>query len=146
MSTDTRSTDDTAVVADGLHTVAIRMLRRLRNEDVGSTVGPARLSVLSILVFGGPSTVSELAAAEQVKPPTMSRLVAGLEREGLARRIQDSRDGRAVRVKPTPKGRRILEKVRARRLSVLACRLGSLSPEELAVVHEALGNLRRIFD
>jgi len=121
-------------------------MRRLRKEDVESGIGPARLSVLSILVFEGPSTVGELAAAEQVKPPTMSRLVTGIEHDGLARRSGDARDGRLVQVRPTGKGRKTLERACAKRLSTLARRLGNLSPEELAVVHEAVDSLRRIVD
>ena len=70
-------------VADGLHSAAIHLLRRVRKQDIASGEGPARLSALSVLVFGGPKTLGELAAAEQVKPPTMSRIVAGLKRSGL---------------------------------------------------------------
>ena len=146
MSRDSRLADDTLRLADALHSAAIRMLRRLRKEDVGSGIGPARLSVLSILVLEGSSTVGELAAAEQVKPPTMSRLVTGLEHDGLARRSGDVRDGRMVQVRPTGKGRKIFERARAKRLSALARGLGNLSPEELAVVQEAVGSLRRIID
>ncbi len=87
--------------------------------------------------------MSELAAVEQVKLPTMSRLVTGLEHDGLARR---SRDGRFVKVRPTARGRKIFEKARAKRLSTLTRRLGNLSPEELAVVQEAVRNLRSVFD
>ena len=144
MSRDSRLADDTIRLADALHSAAIRMLRRLRQEDVESGIGTARLSVLSLLVFEGPSTVGELAAAEQVKPPTMSRLVTGLEHDGLAQRSGDARDGRLVQVSSTGKGRRILEKAREKRLSTLARRLRNLSPEELAVVQKAVGSLRRI--
>jgi len=70
------------VVADRLHSAAIHLLRRVRKQDVATGEGPARLSALSVLVFGGQKTLSELAAAEQVKPPTMSRIVAGLARNG----------------------------------------------------------------
>ena len=146
MSRDSRLGDEAIRLADALHSAAIRMLRRLRQEDVESGIGPARLSVLSILVFEGPSTVGELAALEQVKPPTMSRLVSGLEHDGLARRRGDVRDGRLVQVFPTGKGRKILEKAREKRLSTLARRLKNLSPEELALVQEAVGSLRRILE
>ena len=70
-------------VADGLHSAAIHLLRRVRKQDVATGEGPARLSALSVLVFGGPKALGELAAAEQVKPPTMSRMVAGLARSRL---------------------------------------------------------------
>ena len=61
--------------ADRLHSAAIHLLRSLRREDARLGVGPAGLSVLSVLVFGGPKTIGELAAIEQVKAPTMSRIV-----------------------------------------------------------------------
>ena len=69
---------ETIAVADRLHSAAIHLLRRVRKQDEASGVGPAQLSALSVLVFAGPKTFGELAAAEQVKPPTMSRIVAGL--------------------------------------------------------------------
>jgi DNA-binding MarR family transcriptional regulator len=99
-----------------------------------------------VLVFGEASTMSELADAEQVKLPTMSRLVAGLERDGLARRSPDDQDRRAVRVRPTEKGKRVLESARERRLATLARRLESLSVKEAAVVRESEQILRRLFD
>ena len=72
---------DTAAIADRLHSAAIHLLRRVRKQDAATGEGPARLSALSVLVFGGPMTLGQLAAAEQVKPPTMSRIVTGLERQ-----------------------------------------------------------------
>src|SRR5690349_1980797 len=81
--------------ADALHSAAIHLLRGVRKEDVRAGVGPARLSVLSVLVFGGPSRLSDLARLEQVRPPTMSKIVAGLETQGLVRRRPDPHDARA---------------------------------------------------
>src|SRR5436305_15150059 len=83
--------------ADRLHSAAIHLLRRLRVRDLASGIGPAQLSALSVLVFGGPRSLGELAEAEQVRPPTMSRIVEGLERAGLACR-QATADGRRVRL------------------------------------------------
>src|SRR5580658_5800755 len=84
-------------IADQLHSAAIHLLRRLRKQDIAIGEGPARLSALSVLVFGGPKTLGELAAAEQVKPPTMSRIVAGLARSRLIEITADSRDARRKR-------------------------------------------------
>src|SRR5713101_6430910 len=98
-----------ATVADRLHSAAIHLLRRVRKQDAATGEGPARLSALSVLVFGGPMTLGQLAAAEQVKPPTMSRIVTGLERSGLARIDADARDARRIRVSVTPKGERLLQ-------------------------------------
>jgi hypothetical protein len=98
-------------VADRLHSAAIHLLRHARKQDVLAKVGPARLSALSVLVFGGPMALGQLAAAEQVKAPTMSRIVAGLKRSGLARRLKrmqrraaDSRDRNGQRGTVTAAG------------------------------------------
>src|SRR2546427_13274775 len=102
-------------VADALHSAAIRLLRIVRAEDTQSGIGPAQLSALSVLVFHGPRSLGELAEAEQVRPPTMSRIVEGLVRQGLARRVSEASDRRSVRVSPTPRGRRRLLEGKARR-------------------------------
>jgi DNA-binding MarR family transcriptional regulator len=96
-------------VADRLHSAAIHLLRHARKQDVLARQGPARLSALSVLVFGGPMALGQLAAAEQVKAPTMSRIVAGLKRSGLAKIKTDTKDGRSIRVTATPKGERLLQ-------------------------------------
>jgi DNA-binding MarR family transcriptional regulator len=115
--------------ADRLHSAAIHLLRRLRVRDRESGVGPAQLSALSVLVLGGgPRSLGELADIEQVRPPTMSRIVASLERAGLVRR-RATEDGRRVRLEATPKGVRILQEGRRRRVESLAQALSSL-PEE----------------
>src|SRR5262247_2390998 len=111
-----------AVVADRLHSAAIHLLRGLRRQDA-AWGGPAKLSALSVLVFGGPRTVGALARAEQVRLPTMSRLVAALEHDGLAARTPDPADGRASRVHPTARGRSVLHRGRARRVAALTRRL-----------------------
>jgi DNA-binding MarR family transcriptional regulator len=123
--------------ADRLHSAAIHLLRRVRASDVETGLSPSRLSVLSVLVFGGPRTPSELAAAEQVRLPTISALVRGLEEDGLVRRAADPADGRVVRLSATAKGRRILERGRERRLDNLEELLEPLSREELRVLAEA---------
>src|SRR6059058_738700 len=82
--------------ADRLHSAAIHLLRRLRVGDRESGIGPAQLSALSVLVFGGPRSLGELADAEQVRPPTMSRIVSGLERAGLVKRGHRGRTARAA--------------------------------------------------
>jgi len=119
-----------AEVADRLHSAAIHLLRRLRVRDLASGIGPAQLSALSVLVFAGPRSLGELAEAEQVRPPTMSRIVAGLERDGLVRR-HATEDKRRVRLEATAKGTKILQEGRRRRVESLALAVSSLSPEEL---------------
>ena len=109
----------------------------MRREDPATGVPPAQLSALSVLVFGGPRTLGELAAAEQVRPPTMTRIVQALEAEGLVRRERDPDDGRIHRLRTTAKGRRVMQRGRERRVENLAALLGRLSPDEVARVREA---------
>ena len=93
-------------VADRLHSAAIHLLRRVRAPDKQSGISPARLSALSVLVFAGPRTLSQLAAAEQVRPPTMSVIGKALEGDGLVARQPSKEDARAVILRPTAKGKR----------------------------------------
>jgi len=90
-----------------------------------------------VLVFGGPRTLGELAAAEQVRPPTMTRVVQGLEADDLVRRASDSRDGRIVRLHATAKGRRVMQRGRERRVASLATLLSRLDRREIDRVREA---------
>lgn len=118
-------------VADRLHSAAIHLLRHARKQDAFARQGPARLSALSVLVFGGPMALGQLAAAEQVKAPTMSRIVAGLKRSGLARIETDSKDGRRIRVTATAKGKKLLQQARVRRIRLLAETLREVQDAEL---------------
>lgn len=131
-------------VADRLHSAAIHLLRLVRREDVATGLSPARLSALSVLVFGGARTVGELAAAEQVRSPTMSRLVAEMEADGFVERRPSADDGRAVVVSATAKGRRVLLAGRRRRVETLAARLRTLDAEEVAVLDRAAVLMERL--
>src|SRR5579863_7960663 len=101
--------------ADRLHSVAIHLLRYLRKQDVASGLTAPRLSALSVVVFAGPLTLGALAAAEQVRPPSMTRIVASLQESGLVQRVPGETDRRQVLITATPDGRRLLEEGRARR-------------------------------
>ena len=133
-------------VADRLHSTAIHLLRRLRRQDVATGEGPARLSALSVLVFGGPRTLKELAAAEQVKPPTMSRIVAGLARSRLVEIDEDPHDARRMRIRATAQGKRLLEQGRERRIAYLSSHLKNLTPDELSRVGGAVDILARVLE
>lgn len=122
---------DVRDLADALHSAAIHLLRRVRRVDEESGLTASRLSALSVLVFGGPTTLGGLARAEQVTAPTMTRLVQALERQGLVAREAHERDARAVLVRATPRGRTILERGRERRISELVGLLQSLPREDL---------------
>ena len=131
-------------VATRLHSVAIHLLRRVRRGDEALGLSAARLSALSVVGFGGPRTLGELAAAEQVQPPTMTRIVAALEQDGLVTRTADPEDRRVFRVQITDKGRRILEQGRSRRTALLAEQLRALSPDDLATVERATAILEHL--
>jgi DNA-binding MarR family transcriptional regulator len=128
---------DPAAVADRIHGAAIRLLRFVRKEDAAAGVSGPQLSALSVLVFGGPQMLTALAEAEQVRLPTMSRLVADLEARGLVVRKPDSADRRVSRVSPTKKGRSLLEEGRKRRLARLVEVLGCLSSARLSTLASA---------
>lgn len=134
-----------AAVADRLHSAAIHLLRSARREDPASGLSPARLSALSVVVFAGPLSLGELAAAEQVRPPTMSRLVAALVDAGLVEREPDPADGRVTRLRPTAEGRRILDEGRRRRVAYLAALLGGLDSGDLATLDAAADLLMALF-
>jgi DNA-binding MarR family transcriptional regulator len=123
--------------ADRFHSAAIHALRDVRREDPATGVPPAQLSALSVLVFGGPRTLGELAATEQVRPPTMTRIVQALEAEGHVRRERDRHDARVWRLRATARGRRVMRQGRERRVANLAVLLGTLTRSELETVHEA---------
>ncbi len=129
--------------ADRLHSAAIHLLRRLRVRDRESGVGPAQLSALSVLVFGGPRSLGELADAEQVRPPTMSRIVAGLERAGLVRR-RATEDGRRVRLEASAKGTKVLQEGRMRRVESLAKALCALSGKEQKLLGQLVELLQQV--
>src|SRR5215475_2337110 len=135
---------EAVAIADRLHSAAIHLLRRVRKQDVATGEGPARLSALSVLVFGGPKTLGELAAAEQVKPPTMSRIVAGLARSRLIEIANDPKDARRMSIRATAKGTRLLRKGRQMRIEYLAARLQQLDTEDLAKLGEGIEVLRKV--
>jgi DNA-binding MarR family transcriptional regulator len=109
----------------------------VRREDPATGVPPAQLSALSVLVFGGSRTLGELAAAEQVRPPTMTRIVQALDADGLVRRARDPADGRVQRLHATARGRRVLQRGRERRVANLASLLGRLPRAEIERIREA---------
>jgi DNA-binding MarR family transcriptional regulator len=130
-------------VANQLHSVAIHLLRRLRVRDRETNVGPAQLSALSVLVFGGPRSLGELADAEQVRPPTMSRIVAGLQRYGLIRR-HATEDGRRVRLEATPKGVSLMWEARKRRVDSLATAVAGLHENQRQQLRDSLTLLQQV--
>jgi DNA-binding MarR family transcriptional regulator len=136
--------DDATQLASRLHSAAIHLLRRLRQEDAAAGLSAPRLSALSVLVFGGPSSIGELAAAEQVRPPTISRLVRDLERDGLVRREAYPADGRVQRIAATEAGKELLAEGRRRRVARLASAIASLTRAERSALERAAPVLERV--
>ena len=131
-------------LADRLHSAAIRLLRTVRSVDMESGISGPRLSVLSVLVFRGPATITELAHAEQVKPPTISRMIKDMEWAGLVERRPDPSDGRVHRIRATRRGRGVLHEGRVRRVNALAESLKALDQNDRDTVAAAVTILERL--
>ena len=131
-------------LADRLHSAAIHLLRRLRREDDASGLPAPQLSALSVIVFGGPITLGALAAAEQVRPPTVTKLVGTLEQRGLVTREPDPDDKRVVRVRATARGIKLLQEGRSRRVAALIRDLEALSPADLRELARGVDVIERV--
>ncbi len=131
-------------IAGRLHSASIRLLRTLRREDDGSGLSAPRLSALSVIVFAGPLSLAELADAEQVRPPTMSRIVDALVGAGLVTREAKPGDRRSVRITATAEGQNLLEAGRARRVRALIDRLGRLADSERRALARGVEILERV--
>ena len=130
-----------------MHSAAMHLLRLVREVDAEAMgISPARSSALSVLVFGGARSLTELAAAEQVTSATMSKLVSAMEREGFVRRYPDVDDARSIRIEATRKARRILERGRSRRLDLLESLLADATGAEIGAVRTAAEVLERAFE
>ncbi|MFZ0681680.1 MAG: MarR family transcriptional regulator [Candidatus Cybelea sp.] len=125
-------------MAERLHSAAIHVLRYARQADRQSAMGPAQLSALSVLVFGGPSNLRQLADAEQVAPPTMTRIVAALRRDGYVRLTPSPDDARSSIVEATAKGTAALEKARTARLDLIDGLLSRNEHADVALLGKAL--------
>src|SRR5262249_24584840 len=137
--------DEAVSLADRLHSVAIHLLRRLRRTDPLVGVSAAELSALSVLM-GSPRTIGELAAAEQVTPPTMSRLIRDLEQAGLVSRARDDNDGRVVWIEWTRSGEEVLTRGRELRIATLARQIGALSEADRQSLMAGLAVAERLLE
>ena len=131
-------------LADRLHSAAIHLLRRVRREDDVTGLSAARLSALSVVVFGGPIRISALARAEHVRTPTMTPIVAALEAEGLITRETDSSDARASLLRATARGARLMTEARGRRVALLASDLEQLPSSDRNRLLRAVDILERL--
>jgi DNA-binding MarR family transcriptional regulator len=133
-------------LAFDLHSAMLHMMRRVRREDDAAGLSAPRMSALSVVYFGGPRTIGEIARMEQVSAPTMTRLVAGLEADGYVRRQPSPDDGRATIILATPKGKRVMEQGRSRRVAFLARQLRALDSDTLAALVTSAGALQGIYE
>ena len=135
-------------LAARLRLVNARLARRVRREALGTgdDLTASRLSALATIEDCGPITLGELAALEQVQPPSMTRIVGRLEEHGFAEREVDPRDRRVARVRITDAGRNVLAQSRTRKAAFLARRVGRLSPHERRALADALPVLERLID
>src|SRR5271170_5257890 len=124
-------------LAGQLHSAAIHLLRKLRREDESSGLNAPRLSALSVIVFGGPLSLGDLAAAEQVRPPTMTRIVNALETQMLVTRQRNPADARSVRLTATAKGRALLMEGRKRRVDALARQVADIDHDQRETLEAA---------
>lgn len=132
-------------LADRWHSAAIHLLRRLRRTDPMTGVSAAQLSALSVLM-GGRRTISELASAEQVQLPTMSRLIRQMEEAGLVERERDAGDQRVTWIFSTPAGREILARGRELRVAALARAIAELPAHDRSTLAGALEIVDRLLE
>jgi DNA-binding MarR family transcriptional regulator len=139
----TTAPPDTAELAARLRLGVTRLARKLRQQaEPGIT--PSMLSALSSAERQGPLTMRELCAAEQVQPPTLTRIVAALVEAGLVAREPDPQDGRVIWVRVTAEGRRLLDRSRKRKEAYLARAIRSMEPRELETLEDAAALLERL--
>ena len=136
--------ENSQTIADEIHSAAIHLLRKLRREDSQSGLNSPRLSALSVVVFAGPVTLGDLAAAEQVRPPTMTRIVDALAELGLVTKSRNAKDGRSTHITATPAGRNLLMKGRERRVRALAAQIAQLKAEQRATLQDAARILKEV--
>jgi DNA-binding MarR family transcriptional regulator len=122
-----------------------RLARRLRQQAVDE-ITASQLSALTSINRFGPLTLGKLASVERLRPPSVTRIAAGLEEAGLVVRRPDPGDRRVARVEITPRGRDLLERIRTRKDAYLAACLTALPPEQLAVLRDATAVLERLLE
>ncbi len=130
--------------ASALNSGAIHLLRSMASVDRLAGLTPARLSALSVLVFGGSRTLGALAGAEGVAGPTMTRIVDGLIGEGLAERRPHPTDGRSVTIVATEAGESLMRTAQRRRIDAIVTGLAGLPAEERDLLVSAAALIDRV--
>jgi DNA-binding MarR family transcriptional regulator len=142
----TKISENSQKIAGQLHSAAIHLLRKLRREDADRELNGPRLSALSVAVFAGPVTLGDLAAAEQVRPPTMTRIVDALAALGYVTRSKSGKDGRSITITATALGKKLLIQCRERRIQPLARQISELGAKERTTLQEAAEILKQVID
>jgi DNA-binding MarR family transcriptional regulator len=132
-------------LAPRLRLAVMRLARRLRQHGQ-EAITASQLSALVTIEREGPLTLGDLAAFERVQPPTMTRIVSGLEEQNLVARDADPTDRRISLARVTPQGRRLLERSRSKKTAFLASRLRTLTAEDRDVLEKAAGLLERLVE
>ena len=135
---------DAAEMASRLRLSATRLARRLRQES-GSGLTPSMLSALAAVSNAGSLTLGELADHERVAPPSITKVVAKLEADGLLTRESDASDRRISRVRTTKAGAALITQTRQRKTAWLTTRIQELEPEAQARLADALDVLDRLY-
>lgn len=141
----TRAAPDAAALAGRLRIATVRLGRRLSREAAGS-LSPAEVSALVTVSRREPIGLGELANLEQVRPPTMTRIAASLEAQGLVARTVDRGDRRRAYLETTAAGRQLVQRNRRRKNAYLARKLRGVDPRELQALEEAVGTLERLLE
>jgi DNA-binding MarR family transcriptional regulator len=139
----TPSASDAERLAADLRVAVARLARRLR-QQTGTDLTASLLSALWSIERLEPVTLGDLAVAERVQPPTLTRIASRLEEEGLVVRRTDANDRRVTIVQLSPDGRRLLERTRTRRTAYLTKRLRGLDREDVAILERAAPILERL--
>lgn len=134
----------TQQMAARLDSVSAKLVRIVRRDQHSDLISPPRLSALATIVRTGPLSLSALAAAEQVRAPTMSRIVEELVQEGLVIRETPPADRRSVRISPTEAGKSLLERAGKQRVGALTKRLDTLAESEKRALLRAVELLERV--
>ena len=140
----TKKQNESFLLADRLHSAAIHLLRKLRREDAASGLNAPRLSALSVVVFAGPVTLGDLAAVEQVRPPTMTRIVDALAAKDLVEKRKNDQDARSTLIHATAAGKKLLMQGRERRVRALAEQIAGLNVEDRIVLELAAEILKKL--
>jgi len=122
----------------------LRTARKLRATKSNDELSDGQFSVLAHLLVNGPRTPGELAEAEHVRPPSMTRTIGVLADAGLVDRTDHPVDGRQVLISVSEAGRRTVEETRRQRAAWLSRRLADLTPDQRAVLAEAAAILRTV--